>query len=70
MSATFDGRNTADMDTRPEAMVFNSSVSLKDSWTKIEGRDGGGAVACPSAARLASTSVYAASQRILVKNAG
>lgn len=41
MSATFDGGSTADMDARPEAMVFNSSVSLKDSWTKIEGQDGG-----------------------------
>ncbi len=27
-----------DPDARPEAMVFNRSVSLKDSWAKIEGQ--------------------------------
>jgi glutaminyl-tRNA synthetase len=30
-----------DPDSRPEAMVFNRSVSLKDSWAKIEGQAGG-----------------------------
>jgi glutaminyl-tRNA synthetase len=29
-----------DPDSRPEAMVFNRSVSLRDSWAKIEGRPG------------------------------
>jgi len=28
-----------DPDSRPEAMVFNRSVSLKDSWSKIEGQN-------------------------------
>jgi glutaminyl-tRNA synthetase len=29
-----------DPDSSPEAMVFNRSVSLKDSWAKIEGQGG------------------------------
>ena len=34
------GYFAVDPDSRPEAPVFNRTVTLKDTWAKIEGREG------------------------------